>query len=59
MTYAIHNIHTPAVKVTSGTYTLDGTTQIKSPPPIHEAKSFSDAEAWRLGELEKVKNNAQ
>ena len=55
MTYAVHNIHTPAIKVHSGTYTLDGKTRIASPPPLHEAESMGDAEAWRLGELEKVK----
>ncbi len=55
MTYAVHSLHTPSVKVTSGTYTLDGQTRIPSPPPLHEAGSFNDAEAWRLGELEKVR----
>ncbi len=55
MTYQVHSLHVRSVKVTSGTYTLDGQTRIPSPPPLHEADSFNDAEAWRLGELEKVK----
>lgn len=56
MTYAVHSIHVRSVKVHSGTYTLDGQTRIPSPPPLHEAESMGDAEAWRLGELEKVKS---
>jgi hypothetical protein len=55
MTYHVHSLHVRSVKVTSGTYTLDGQTRIPSPPPLHEAETFGDAEAWRLGELEKVK----
>jgi len=31
MTYAVHSLHVPSVKVTSGTYTLDGQTRIPSP----------------------------
>lgn len=56
MTYQVHSLHVRSVKVTSGTYTLDGQTRIPSPPPLHEAESMGDAEAWRLGELEKVKS---
>ena len=56
MTYAVHSLHVRSVKVTSCTYTLDGQTRIPSPSPLYEADSFNDAEAWRLGELEKVKS---
>ena len=40
MTYHVHSLHVRSVKVTSGTYTLDGQTRIPSPPPLHEAEKF-------------------
>ena len=43
MTYHVHSLHVRSVKVTSGTYTLDGQTRIPSPPPLHEAEKFGDA----------------
>ncbi len=55
MTFAVHNLHAPAVETIEGGYTLTPGVVIKLGDPIHTAASFEEAEAWRLAELERMR----
>lgn len=49
MTYAVHNWHTPAVKIDEeGKASIDGKHFFQMPPPIFTAETFEEAEAHRI-----------
>lgn len=53
MTYAIHNLHAPAVEINAdGTTSHDGKTRIPLPQALFTAETREDAESWRMREKE-------
>ena len=47
MTYAIHNLHSPAVELIDGQATHDGVAMLKLPEPLFVANTRDEAEEWR------------
>lgn len=55
--FAVWSLHSPAVEMVAGGYTIDGSTVIPLGAPIHEPfPTKEEAEAWRLGKLEEVRH---
>jgi hypothetical protein len=56
MTYAIHNLHAPAVEIdAAGTMSHDDKTRIQLPQALFTAETREDAEAWRMQRQSEIK----